>query len=344
MKILGIDLGTTRSKTAASLLETDSAEIKRTSVPTSATELMDMFRRWTPDLIVMEATANVGWVVDLCRAMGLRFIVAKTTDEAWRNRSTKTDRRDADLLARLGACNQIRAVHIPEQDVREWRSFIKFRIRLVQARTRIKSHIKSILRQRDMPTSGLWCERGLCSLRLLAKPPQACEPSELWRAQLWMELRRLHEAEQSLAEAERTLNARGKSDVGVKTLTEIDGVGPRLAETVVAFLDHPTRFRNRREVGAYAGLAPRIRQSCSETRMGGISKTGSPELRRLLVEVVWLGIRREGWMQETFVRLCRDDPQRRNRAVVAIARRLLIRCWAKLRDLHRPPLSSVKAA
>ncbi len=52
----------------------------------------------------------------------------------------------------------------------------------------------------------------------------------------------------------------------------------------------------------------------------------------ILVEVSWLGLRTNPWMKQVFDRVCRGCPSRRKIAIVAVARRLLIWCWAMMRD------------
>lgn len=112
----------------------------------------------------------------------------------------------------------------------------------------------------------------------------------------------------------------------------IPGVGPRLAEALVAVIDDPGRFRNGKQVACYVGLTPRQYQSGSQDRQGGISGAGNHWLRSLLVEVSWLGRHSNPWMREVYERVCGGKASRKKIAIVAVARRLLIRCWAMLRD------------
>jgi len=128
------------------------------------------------------------------------------------------------------------------------------------------------------------------------------------------------------------LDELAKRDERVKQLQTIPSVGPRLAEMVVAVIDDPKRFKNGKQVGAYVGLVPRLYESGSMSRQGKISKQGHKHLRALLVEVSWLGLRHNAWMREVYKRVCRGSKTRRKIAIVAVARRLLIRCWAMLRD------------
>ena len=118
----------------------------------------------------------------------------------------------------------------------------------------------------------------------------------------------------------------------IQRLQTIAGVGPRLAEALVAFLDDPHRFKSSKQVGSYVGLTPRQYQSGLSDRQGRISGQGNKLLRTLLVEISWISLRYNPWAKETYDRLVRGSPSRKNIAIVAVARKLLVRCWAMLRD------------
>ena len=107
---------------------------------------------------------------------------------------------------------------------------------------------------------------------------------------------------------------------------------PRLAEVVVATIDDPKRFKNAKQVGAYAGLVPRLYESGTMSRSGRITGRGNSLLRALLVEVSWMMRRYNPHFSAIFDQVCRGSKTRRKIAVVATARRLLIICWAMLRD------------
>jgi len=135
-----------------------------------------------------------------------------------------------------------------------------------------------------------------------------------------------------LKEVERHLDARSAVDGRPGLLQTIPGVGPRLAEALVAVIDDPHRFKNSKQVAAYFGLVPRTFQSGAMNRQGRITGAGDRMVRALLVEVSWMALRYNGWAQTTFERICEGNGKRRKSAIVAIARRLVIRCWAMLRD------------
>lgn len=341
MLILALDLGSTcraATKTFATLQDTLSGEIRRTSVPTSPEGLLGLVRTHRPDRVVLEQTSSTGWVVDLLRAAEVPEIqVVNPKDEAWRNRTSKTDSQDADLLAKLSATGQVRTVHVPEKRVREWRCIIGFRNELVRQRTRIKNHIKALLRAQGLPAGkGMWTVEGLAHLKLLARPLNDCLAADLWRGALHVSLQQLQEAT-----AHRDLIT-GRLDRLVddcpmaQVMTALDGIGARAAEQIAATLDDPRRFATRRKVGAYIGAVPRVRQSGTTLRHGGITKAGSPGSRGILTQIVHAAIRRNTpWIADIYHHIKRGDRTRGLRAVQATVRRVLVILWAKCRDHRR---------
>ena len=135
-----------------------------------------------------------------------------------------------------------------------------------------------------------------------------------------------------MKKVENKLNKLGAADSRIRRLQTIPGVGPRLAETVVAFLDDPKRFRNGKHVGSYAGLTPKQYQSGQMERQGRISGQGNRLLRNLLIEISWSSVRHNPWARDTYNRLLRGSPSRKKIAITALARKLLVKCWAMLRD------------
>ena len=349
MRILALDLGSSSSKTAVCILDTLSGEQRRTRIDTQASALTALLRTERPDRVVMEATNVTGWVVDLCRAHGVGEIqVVNPMDEAYRNRTSKTDPKDADLLAKLSVSGQARLVHVPERPVREWRCLIEYRHRLVRDRTRLKNRIRRLLRQEGLAGGKLWTREGMAYLTSQSKPLETCGEQELWRGMLGLELERLRETDLHLQAVESRLDRMAASSAPVRELTALAGIGNRTAEAVVATLDDPLRFRNQKDVGAYFGLVPSVHQSGKHLHHGRITKAGNRIVRALLVEIVHLATRQsDHWITAIYRRLLRDDPSRRKRAIVATARRVIVILWAKLRDLRRtsphPPLTPAAA-
>ena len=76
---------------------------------------------------------------------------------------------------------------------------------------------------------------------------------------------------------------------------------------------------------------PRQFQSGEADRRGRIRRRGPAILRKLLAECAWVMLRYNRWARAVYPRLSRG-PARKKQAAVALARKLLVRCWAMLRD------------
>ena len=177
-----------------------------------------------------------------------------------------------------------------------------------------------------------WTKESIGELKSMSLPLEECDGDNLWRGGLHIELEMLAKVTELLKQVECKLDEMGKDDKQVQLLRTIRGVGPRLAEAVVAYIDEPRRFSKGKQVGCYAGLTPRQYQSGDSNRVGKISGQGNRVLRALLVEVCWLGLRHNEWMRQTYQRILRGSNSRKKIAITAVARKLLIRCWAMLRD------------
>lgn len=349
MKILALDLG--KYKTVGCVYESETGAHRFQTPMTTPASLQQLVKEVKPDRVVIEVCNIAGWVCDLLRGMGVEVQVANTSDDAWRWRKVKkkNDRGDALKAAQLSAVNQLRAVHIPGIEVRQWRALIAFRQQLVQRRGKIKNHIRDLLLSEGqiLPRGAkCWTQLGVARLTALARPLSEVGVNELWRGQLHIELRELAEVQQDIALAEAKLDTLAARDARVALLRTIPGVGPRLSEAIVALLDQPQRFRKGSEVSAYVGMVPKELDSGETQRRGPITKHGSRLVRSLLVEVAWAGLRHNHWVRETYQRISGGKKSRKKIAIVAVGRRLLVRCWAMLRDgsRWRAPETLVAAA
>lgn len=336
MKILALDLG--KFKTVGCEYEAANGNHRFQRSQTTPAALEKLLREIKPDRVVIEVCSIAGWVSDLVRRQGIELQVANTSDEAWRWRKVKQkdDRRDALKAARLSAVNQIREVYIPQIEVRQWRALITYRQHLVGRRTKIKNHIRDLLqREGELLARGTscWSKDGIAKLAARARPFSECRLAELWRGELAEELAQLKEVQQRVATVTEQLDKIGAADARVQLLRTVPGVGPRLSEAIVALLDRPERFRRATQVSGYIGMVPKRFDSGEMERSGHITRQGSRLVRSLLVEVAWAGLRHNAWVRETYQRLSHGGQKARKKiAIVAVGRKLLVRCWAMLRD------------
>ena len=334
MKLLAIDLG--KFKSVACFYRGEDVVSYRT-IETRPEAFHDLLVELEPERLVVEVGTVTGWVHDTAVALGIEVQVANPNTEGWRWRRVKrkTDRDDALKLARLSAAGQLPTVWMPTRRVRQWRSLIRYRHELVSRRTAGRNTIRSILDAQGYRMSkgaAAWTEAGLWRLNELAHEIDACSRDELWRGQLQTEVILLGQLQRQVQAVESKLEEVAQADRRPARLRTIPGVGPRLSEAVVAWIDDPDRFRNSRAVGSYVGLVPRRRQSGTYDRSGRVTKQGPSLLCKLLVEVAWIMRQHNAHADALFKKLSKGERTRRKQATVALGRRVLTWCWAMLRD------------
>src|SRR3712207_5127768 len=115
---------------------------------------------------------------------------------------------------------------------------------------------------------------------------------ELDRLELLLEQIKTVEAERDalLAEADEARPA--AAPAAAEMLMELKGVGPEFAG-VLWTEGLYRRFSNRRQVAAYAGLAPTPWQSGAVDREQGVSKAGNPRLRTTMIQLAWLWLKHQ---------------------------------------------------
>ncbi len=333
--ILAIDLG--RYKSVACVYDSATASGRFHRLDTNRIDLGRLFQSHPSALVVVEACANAGWVHDLAGEHGLSVRVANTTAEAWKfqHLKRKTDRDDALRLAELTALGQLPTVTLPDLATRQRRGLIAHRQALLGRRVAAQNRIRGLFASQGLAIPRghrAWSESGLAGLDSQARPLAECGAAELWRGMLHLALADYRHLLGLIAECEAGLDRLAAADPATQLLRTVPGVGARTAEAVAAHLHDPKRFASGKQVGAYAGLTPRQYQSGETDRKGRISRRGSSVLRKLLVECGWCMLRYNPWARATFARLSRGGVSRKKPAIVALARKLLVRLWAMLRD------------
>src|SRR3712207_996754 len=252
-----------------------------------------------------------------------------------RARRTKADRLDVAGLLRTpmalerGEAQVCRVVHVPSPEQEDARRRSRERARLVVERGQHTSRIKGLLMTQGIrdfePTRSDWRAR-LEALRTPGGQPLA----PCLRAEPLRECRRLRQVMEMLAEveAEQKEVAATENSVAAR-LARLRGIGVTFAAVLgdeVFFRD----FRNRREVGAYLGLAPSPWRSGLVDRDQGIAKSGNPRARRTAIELAWLWLRHQPgsalarWFH---ARVAGAKGRMRRIMLVATARKLIASLW-----------------
>ena len=140
---------------------------------------------------------------------------------------------------------------------------------------------------------------------------------------------------------ERDIHEHLKHDRGYRAVQAINGVGKISAAILVAEIGDVTRFPTPAHLCSWCGLTPKHRESDLKTRRGRISKQGSRLVRATLIE----GISRYHGGSVLDTRYPKIAKRRgRNKARVALARKVLTLVYYGLRDGEIRCLAPAKAA
>jgi transposase len=152
---------------------------------------------------------------------------------------------------------------------------------------------------------------------------------ELDRLELLLEQIKAVEVERDAMLAAAPVGPAQCADVAPAMLLALKGIGEEFA--AVLWSEGLSRhFDNRRQVAAYAGLAPTPWQSGQIDREQGVSKAGNPRLRTMLIQMAWLWLRHQPqsalslWFTQ---RVKQNNGRLKKKTIVALARKLLVALW-----------------
>jgi transposase len=294
-----------------------------------------------PIIVIQEAGLDGFWIHRMLQAEGIESHVVDPASIATsrRRRRAKTDKIDGEALVRAllaykrgepRVCAMVRA---PTPDEEDRRRLCRERKVLTAERVRHVNRVKGLLfsqgitgyeplrRDRRRRLEELQTGDG----RPLPEHLKAQACRELDRLELLLEQIGAVEAERDMLLAAEQAAAPAPAAM----LLDIKGIGAEFA----AILWSEGLFRhfdNRRQVAAYAGLAPTPWQSGSVDREQGVSKAGNPRLRTTSIQLAWLWLRHQPdsalarWFHE---RVSLNGGRLRKTTIVALARKLLVALW-----------------
>jgi transposase len=286
--------------------------------------------------VVIEATYGWYWAVELLQDLGATVHLANPNALNWGDRRVKNDEIDATDLADMLRLNRLPEAWIAPPAIRELRELVRYRAKLVQLRTGLKAQVHAVMAKEGVlpKTSDLFGPAGTRQLDALELgAPFARRVASL------RELIALYDRE--IVNLERDIHQHLKHDRGYRAVQAINGVGKISAAILVAEIGDVTRFPTPQHLCSWCGLTPKHRESDLKTRRGRISKQGSRLVRTTLIE----GISRYHGGSVLDAQYRKIAKRRgRNKARVALARKVLTLVYYGLRDGEIRCLAPVQAA
>ena len=284
--------------------------------------------RLRPFRAVIEATSNYRWLYDLLSPHGTVLVAHPLRLRAMVQRRSKTDKLDSQLLANLLRIDRVPLSYVPPRAYQHLREVTRFRVRLTRGKAEAKVGLRALLARhnRVAPYRVPFGPRGLAWFAEQEFGPIDNDVRDELMA-------RLGHYRKQLSGVDARLEALRAEFPQVEALLDLRGIGLYTALVVVAELGEVGRFRSARQVGAYAGLTARVRQSGDHCRHGSITREGSPLLRWVLTEAAMKVIKQDAALRNFYTRVRKRSNAETAR--VAVARKLAEIRWKRLRRWHR---------
>lgn len=236
----------------------------------------------------------------------------------------KTDRRDAEGIARLLHLGWFRPVHCKSVSAQEVRAILSARKAIQQNMIALEMSLRGLLRNFGLKVGATSRGRFEHRIRELA------EGNAMLDAATAPMLRARASLRQELAGLEKLVRQMAQHDPVCVRLMTMPGVGAVVALTYRSAVDDPARFTSSKNVGPWVGLTPSRNQSGERDVSGGITKAGDVNLRRALCQAatVMMNRGRSTWLRTWGAQLAKR--RGRKRAMVALARRIAVilhRMW-----------------
>lgn len=216
-------------------------------------------------------------------------VVAPTLIPVKAGERVKTDRRDAEKLARLYRSGELTAVWVPDAEHEALRDLVRAREAAIKDQLRARHRLgKFLLRHGLRPIEPMkaWSQKYEQWLGTLKFTYASLEATFLdYRHEVTHAGERIERLEKALDEAIARMPQ--SMQAVVAALQALRGVAKTTAATLVAEVGNFSRFDNPRELMSYAGVVPSEHSSGANVRRGAITKAGNAHVRRVLVESAW---------------------------------------------------------
>jgi transposase len=333
---VGVDLGDRKS--AVCRLDAAGEVVERMMVPTTRTFMEACFRAMPPARVVLEVGTHSPWISRMLGELGHEVVVANPAKIRGKKTRRKSDRIDAEHLARQGRAdpNLLYPIQHRGEEAQADLVLLTSRDSLVQCRTLLINHVRGVVK---------WMGARIpkCSTESFHRTAAAHIPESLSGA-LKETLEEIASLTARVRALDREVERKAMEQYSeTEAMRQISGVGALTALCYALVIEDPDRFRARRSVGAYLGLVPALEDSGDVRSELGISKAGHQLCRRLLVQAAQyiLGpfgpdtdLRRWGLA----IAGSSGSRKAKKRAVIAVARKLAVlmhRLWVT-RETYRP--------
>lgn len=343
---IGLDLGDRHHHVC--VLDAEGEVLAEEAIVNTREVLTAFAGRYPGATFVMETGTHSPWVSRLLAALGHPVIVGNARKlRAISQSATKSDREDAQMLARLGRADPKLLSPVRHRREATQRALVRLKVReaLVHSRVNLVNSVRFLLK-----SLGVFISSSVKAMAFARKVREQLAPADAALVEPLLAAIEAINAQVKALDAEVETLAR-EHYPATERLRQVQGVGPLTALCFVLTLESPEHFAHARAVGPYLGLVPRRDQSGQTDKQLGITKAGHVQLRCLLVNCAHYILGPFGppcALRAAGERIAaRGGKSAKKRAVIAVARKLavtLLALWKTGADYQPQPTPLPQAA
>ena len=279
-KYIGLDVH--QATISVAVLDSRGKLVMESIVETKAATILDFFAGLRGTLsVTFEEGTWAAWLYDLLKPHVDKLVVCNPRKNALLKDGNKSDRIDARKLAELLRLDNLKPVYHGETGVRMLRELARSYLTIVKDLSRVMNRLKALYRRWAIPCAG----RDVYYTRHRAEWLGKIREAGVRRRaeQLYQQLDMLqHLRQQTRGE----LLAESRKHTITVRLRQIPSLGPIRSALAVALIQTPHRFRTKRQLWAYSGLA-------LETRTTGEHRYVKGQLRRSKKQISIRGLNKD---------------------------------------------------
>ena len=247
-------------------------------VETKASTILEFVDGLRGDLrVTFEEGTSAAWLYDLLKPHVSQLIVCDPRKNASMREDNQNDKIDARRLAELLRVNHLSPVYHGEHGLRTLKELVRSYLAVTKDLARVKTRVKAIYRSWAIPCTGKQVYATRHRAGWLAK---INEPGVRRRAEFYYQ--QLDALRALRLEALRDLLAESKKQKAWKRLCQIPAIGPIRAAVLLGILQTPHRFRTKRPLWKYSGLAIETCSSADHRSVNGqLERSRKPSVRGL---------------------------------------------------------------
>ena len=306
-KYIGLDVH--QATISVAVLDSNGKLVMESILETKAATILDFFAGLRGTLsVTFEEGAWAAWLYDLLKPHVARLVVCNPRKNALLKEGNKSDRIDAHKLADLLRLDNLQPVYHGENGVRMLRELARSYLTIVKDLTRVMSRLKAVYRSWAIPCAGRDVYYARHRAEWLGKITEAGVRRRA--EQIYQQLDMLQHLRQ---QARRELLAESRKHSITAKLRQIPYMGPIRSALAVALIQTPNRFRTKRQLWAYSGLALETRTSADyryvkgqlqrsrkQISIRGLNKDHNHDLKGLFKAAATMASVRPGPFQEFY--------------------------------------------